>query len=172
MNFEVAPGNLITEGIIGHEIEDLHDANWDKVELLRNLMGDELFQSELTKSFNPDTKKDYLAVHHEICSIPFLSYITTNYDYCLENAIKATLKQVTVQYYPELDFSRIRNGDVYHIHGVIKPNKPGELFGSVILSNRDYEKAYEPNTGLPRFLANLFEIFTIVFIGYSFGDSN
>lgn len=55
---------------------------------------------------------------------------------------------------------------------MIRPTNPEELIGSVILSNRDYEAAYQVNTGLPRFLASLSEFCTLVFVGYSLGDSD
>jgi len=82
----------------------------------------------------------------------------------------AASKQVTVQFYSELDITKLQNANIYHIHGVIEPKNPEELIGSVILSKRDYEIAYRPNTGLPRFLADLSTYSTILFIGYSLGD--
>lgn len=159
------------EKIVNQEITIAKEDNWNQIEIFREILGEENYKAELIKIFGPDGKLDYLPVHQLICSIPFQSLITTNYDYCLENAAMAASKQVTIQYYPELDITRLRElNHIYHIHGVIRPNNPEELIGSIILSNGDYEIAYQMNTGLPRFLAGLSEFNTLVFIGYSLGD--
>ena len=160
------------ETIVEYKIELTANDNWDQIEFLRNLMGEVNYRTELIRIFGPDGKLDYLPVHQLISSIPFLSWITTNFDYCLENASMVASKQVTVQYYPELNITRLQDCHIFHIHGVIRPTNPEELFGSVILSKRDYEAAYQTNTGLPRFLASLSEFYTLVFIGYSLGDSD
>lgn len=160
------------EAIIGHDIDLPADENWDQIEFLRNLMGEENYRTELIRIFGPNGKLDYLPVHQLISSIPFLSWITTNFDYCLENAAMNISKQVTVQYFPELDITRLRDCHIFHIHGVIRPTNPEGLIGSIVFSNRDYELAYQMNTGLPRFLASLSEFCTLVFIGYSLGDSD
>ena len=170
--FDEAVSHLKTsaEAIVGYKIDLPTDENWDQIEYLRNLMGEANYREEIIRIFGPDGKHDYLPVHHSICSIPFLSLITTNFDYCLENAAKNIPKKVTVQYFPELDITRLRDYHIFHIHGVIRPTNPEELIGSIVFSNRDYEVAYQMNTGLPRFLASLSEFVTIVFIGYSLGD--
>jgi hypothetical protein len=157
--------------IIGHEIE-LNDSNWEQVEILRNSMGEVHYKAELINIFCPDGKRWYLPTHLEISRIPFVAHITTNYDYCLENAAMVLGMQKTVQYYPELDITRLREGDIFHIHGVIPPENPEQFVGSVILSDRDYKTAYQPNTGLPRFLGTLSEFYNLVFIGYSLGDTD
>jgi hypothetical protein len=162
---------ISAEVATGREIDLPPDPNWDQIEKLRTLMGEELYLSQLQIVFGPDGKLTYLPVHHAIVNTPFIAFVTTNYDYCLENAASAASKQVTVEYYPELDITHLRDGHIFHIHGVITPDNPQALIGSVVLSKSDYERAYQQGTGLPRFLASLSEFYTLVFFGYSLGDS-
>lgn len=157
--------------ITGNKIEFENDRNWDRIEQLRNIIGEEYYKEELLQLFGPKDKYDFLPVHSLINSIPFLSCITTNYDYCLENAASVIGKQVTVQFYPELYIKHLlEHHHIYHIHGVIEPEYPERSFGTVILSKRDYDSAYKINSRLSRFLADLYLSCSLVFIGYSLSD--
>jgi hypothetical protein len=148
------------------------DSNWNQIEFFRKVLGEEKYKDEIVYLFGQDGKHQFLPAHHKLCQIPFPSLITTNFDYCLENAAMSCQKNITVQYYPELNFSLFRESQIYHIHGVIPPLQPQALIGSIILSESDYSAAYQQGTGLPRFLASVADFYSIVFLGYSLGDND
>jgi hypothetical protein len=89
---------------------------------------------------------------------------------CLENAANYLNIQVISQFYPELDPSYLRERHVYHVHGGLDPEHPNKFVGTIVLTKRDYQRAYLPETSLPIFLKTLFCNHTVVFIGYGLND--
>ena len=142
---------------------------WQKGDWFRNVLGEDNYFSELMKLLDPSSKEDYRPVHEVIMSLPFHGFITTNYDMCLENSVKIIHKQVETRWWPELDTSWLRNGDVFHIHGVYDNSIPATI-RSLILTENDYHRAYEESNSLQVFLENLFQFHTVVFMGFSFED--
>ena len=163
---------LSAEDCVGYEIIFPSKENLDQIGHLRDMLGEEWFQKEIIRIFGSDGKFDYLPVHQQVVTIPFISIITTNYDYCIENAAIALSKDITVQYFPELDISRLREGHIFHIHGFIHPKNPERYIGSLILTRKNYDFAYEEDTNLPNFLTHLYEFQTLVFMGFSFADNS
>jgi hypothetical protein len=64
----------------------------------------------------------------------------------------------------------LRNGDVFHIHGLYDPKDPIHSLGSLIITERDYRLAYDQDQHLTNFLFQLFQFHTVVFIGFSLND--
>jgi len=147
-------------------------SNWDKAEFYRETLGEERYREQIIDLFSPDGKEDYRSIHRVIMEIPFHAYITTNYDYCLENAASSLGKSIRVHFFPELDPSYLRTEDAFHIHGVLNPDNPHGTVGTFILTERDYREAYRLESSLPNFLASLFWFHTLVFIGYSMNDND
>lgn len=157
------------EQALGRRINLESNGEPDQIEELKNLLGEERYKEVILRIFTSGKAK-YLPYHNEIIKIPFVTWITTNFDYCLENAASAALIQITVQHFLELDPKQLKNNNIFHIHGLIDPNNPEEHIGTLVLAKSDYEYAYHSDTNLPRFLSHIFEYYSIVFIGYSLSD--
>lgn len=147
-------------------------SNWSLTDYYREYLGDAHYFQLVTSLFSPDGKEVFRPVHQVILEIPFHAYITTNYDCCLENAAIFLRKHTKTHFYPELDSSYLREGHIFHVHGFLDPNDTTGTIGTIVLTERDYERAYRPSTVLPTFLAQLFFFHTIVFIGYSMSDDD
>jgi hypothetical protein len=141
-----------------------------QIEKIRISLGEDRYRTELLKIFDSDNKYGFLEVHQIVSSIPFSSWITTNYDSCLENAMRALYVQPQVDFFPDLDPTLLRYGHIFHIHGVIRPNDEKDYFKSIILSRSDYDYAYKQDSVLCGFLQDLFRWRTVVFTGYSLND--
>lgn len=93
-----------------------------------------------------------------------LRIVTTNFDNCFENALEEAGRRCEVHSSPALPFGDDFEGLV-HIHGTTDKQK------SMVLLAEDYGKAYVTNGWAARFLVDLFSQYTVLFIGYSCGDS-
>ena len=160
------------QNVPGFEPCDPKLPKWVQSEIYRSAIGEEEYRNHLTRAFSPDGKEDYRHIHRVIMSLPFQSVITTNYDMCLEKAAYSDNKQVKSLFYPELDPKYLKQGCVYHIHGILDPHEIEASVGTIVLTNRDYQRAYREGGELAVFLKPLFEFNTIVFIGYSLGDDD
>ena len=166
---------LAAKDIPDFEPCDLTMPNWLQSETYRTTIGEEEYRKHLITAFSPDGpngKEDYRPIHRVIMSIPFQSFITTNYDMCLENAAYSDNKKVKVLFYPELDPKFLKQSNVYHIHGILDPNEKEKSVGTIVLTDRDYRRAYREGGELAVFLKPLFEFNTIAFIGYSLNDDD
>ncbi len=93
-----------------------------------------------------------------------MKIVTTNFDKCFETALKEAENSYDIYSSPALPFGDAFEG-LIHIHGVT--SRPD----SMVLLAEDYGKAYVTNGWATRFLVDLFSKFTVLFIGYSCGDS-
>lgn len=92
-----------------------------------------------------------------------LKIITTNYDQMLEEAAKDLYENIYVYSSPALPLGNDISG-IVHIHGNI--NEPQYM----VLTDSDFGHAYMIDGYVSRFLVELFESYTILFIGYSYND--
>jgi hypothetical protein len=91
--------------------------------------------------------------------------VTTNFDDHIAAAAEDSNVVVgDVWYGPALPLGRSFAGLV-HLHGSVK-RPPGEL----ILTDRDFGRAYMTDAWAARFLLPMFDEFTVVFVGYSHDD--
>lgn len=90
--------------------------------------------------------------------------VTTNFDDCFEVALRETKLDFDLYSAPALPY-----GDTFcglaHLHGLAKRPE------SMVLLAEDYGKAYVTSGWATRFLVELFEKHTVLFIGYSCSDS-
>ncbi|MDR2254904.1 MAG: SIR2 family protein [Arthrobacter sp.] len=91
--------------------------------------------------------------------------VTTNYDDHLAAAARSESIQVSDTWYgPALPIGRDFSGLV-HLHGsVLRPKE------EMILTDRDFGRAYITDAWAARFLLPMFDRFTVVFVGYSHDD--
>lgn len=88
--------------------------------------------------------------------------VTTNYDHMLENVLKK--KSFSIYNTPALPLGNDFEG-IVHIHG--NQSDPKHM----ILTDSDFGNAYLLEGYATRFLSKLFSEYTVLFIGYSYGDT-
>lgn len=117
---------------------------------------------------NPES--NFNSTHESIAELAHNSgafrVVTTNYDDHLASAIKGISEQVPdVWYGPALPLGDHFEG-IVHLHGsILRPNN------EMILSDRDFGRAYLTEAWATRFLLPMFSRYTVVFIGYSHDDT-
>lgn len=95
--------------------------------------------------------------------------VTTNFDTLFESAAKCVFKskkEPKVFCAPALPLGRNFNG-VVHVHGSLNNDNIEEL----ILTDQDFGRAYLSDGWARRFLLELFNEYTVLFIGYSHNDT-
>jgi len=142
----------------------------EDIEIIKSYLPEDDYWKIIFDLFGPKEKHTCVAFHIDLCLIPWVTLITTNYDFCLENASEYTPRKLTAQYYPELDISRLDKGHVFHIHGIIDPTNQ-RVSKFAVLSVGDYAKAYAEKSNLSRFLASLSEFHTLAFFGSGLRDT-
>jgi len=158
------------EALSGKKIIFPTDSNPENIEIIKNILPEDEYWNIVFDIFGPREKHPYLPYQDKLCEIPWVTFVTTNYDYCIENASNKTQRILETQFIPELDISIKDKNFVYHIHGIVDASNRNISTLSAILSKSDYDRAYTPNTNLPRFLASLSEFYTLVFWGYGLRD--
>jgi hypothetical protein len=90
--------------------------------------------------------------------------ITTNFDRHFETAAKKLFNDLPDVYYaPALPLGRNFNGIVY-VHGYV--DKPENM----VLTDGDFGRAYLTEGWARRFLVEVFQNYTVLFVGYSYED--
>jgi hypothetical protein len=156
---------------IGREL--ILAGDWkQKAERCKSELGKDNFNQILIDIFNPDNAKlNFTSVHTHLVKIPFKSFITTNYDACIELAFRVDGKNRQPLYYPNLNASELSNNSIQHIHGYIDPENPHSTIGSIILTTDDFEQAYRDKPGsVKRFLIDLFSDQNVIFLGFNMSD--
>jgi len=159
----------VSQSYDNYEECDFNLSLWKKGDWYRNILGEDNYLKELARILESKNRDEFRPVHQVIVQIPFNSFITTNYDFCLENSAGPLRRAIQPRSYPDLDASFLRSGDVFHIHGFFDSGRPQSV-GTIILTERDYQKAYNEHRELSTFLHELFRYHSIVFMGFSFED--
>ena len=91
--------------------------------------------------------------------------VTTNFDLLFEQAAKGLFEsEPEVFNAPELPLGRNCEG-IIHIHGTV--NRPNGM----VLTDKDFGHAYLTDGWAVQFLVELFQSFTVLFVGYSHSDA-
>jgi SIR2-like protein len=139
--------------------------------------GDLLWTAEMAKNKDPDKYHDTLDDifkrkssaktayrYHMLARIPFLSYITLNFDPLLMDTLDLH-SDVCVSEYPNLKSRHIKDRELYYLHGRLGPDKPASK-SKFILTKSEFKKAYNPSTPpLNSFLQETFTSNDVCFIG-------
>lgn len=167
----------------------------------RNKIGEDEYYRFLKEKFD-DTglTNRYVEIHSHMVNTAFGAFVTTNYDLCLERAASMDVRisgsplledKITSPDQPineiaghliesivcwpgciSATFLRDPGRTLYHIHGFIGnyTNKQTEV--RLVLTEKDYEEAYEISDDLTGFLKELLALSssTVVFCGYGFKD--
>lgn len=122
-----------------------------------------------THTLISDPKSRFNSLHSAVVGLAALGgafrVVTTNYDDHLASAAGAGSIEVPDTWYaPALPLGNDFTGLV-HLHGSVRRPKD-----EMILSDRDFGRAYLTDAWAARFLLPMFDRFTVVFIGYSHDD--
>ena len=91
--------------------------------------------------------------------------VTTNFDLLFEGAAEQLFKCPPDEYAaPALPLGRKFNG-IVHVHGVL--DREDEM----VLTDSDFGRAYLTEGWVRRFLVDLFQSYTVLFVGYSHNDT-
>jgi hypothetical protein len=139
---------------------------------IKNTIGVDKYH-ELLLSLFDHTKRNmqFNSLLLNVLQIPFCSFITTNYDPCLEFAF-SNLSAVRRCYsfsYPNLPVLHLRGNHIFHPHGYINPENPDSV-NSIILSEDEFATAYEYGQETSIFFRDLFEGLDVLFIGFGWND--
>jgi len=160
-----------TEYWSGITIDDEHLDNYERAEEYRNKLGIENYRNIIQREFDPDNNKQpWLSVHRDLVSMPFASWVTTNYDCILENAIRAIDGDPVYSFTPNHPITKLRNRQIFHIHGIIDHSNLFETQDSIILTRTDFDRAYTPESNLVKLITCLYTELTIFFVGFNVRD--
>jgi hypothetical protein len=92
--------------------------------------------------------------------------VTTNFDRGFEFASSG---KVSIDAAPKLPIPKFGNwNSIVHLHGIISDTDPGGR--SLVLTSADFGTAYLTERWASRFISDLFQRFTVLFVGYSVED--
>ena len=121
----------------------------------------------LSNSPDPESLRLHRALLEVSRRASTVRLVTTNYD---DNFARADqTKQVRFDAGPSLPDVRHWNS-VLHIHGRLESSGAPSDSSPLVLTKRDFGKAYLAEQWAARFVGNLVERYTVVFVGYSLGD--
>jgi len=161
--------NLLEAKAVDRNSKIVVSGDWkNKAQICQDELGNDYFQI-LIDRFNPDNNRSrFTSIHANLIQIRFQSFITTNYDSCIELAFRDLGINKVPIVYPNLMVSKLNNKSIQHIHGYIDPNDPHSSVGSVILTTRDFMEAYSDKLGSVKdFLVKLFSEQNVIFFGFN-----
>lgn len=142
----------------------------DKIDIFLGLLEDKYkFVHEKAQKIINDMNPKFNSLHNYIVSLfhnnKNLRIITTNYDDLLTKAAKTYYDKDIEEYFaPALPIGNDFSGIVY-LHGNIDKNPE-----RMVLTDCDFGKAYLTEGWARRFLQQVFQEFSVLFIGYSHED--
>jgi len=139
-----------------------------RLELYKNILGEMRFKEIITYEFNPHNNKQPLTQNHlDLIELPFVSFITTNYDCILENAKSRLDLDIKSNFYPTLPISHIRDRQIFHIHGILDYERLSETQDSIIITRSDINQAYQEGSNIYNLLNCAYQELIILFIGFN-----
>jgi len=164
----------LKSAVITDTEEELDDESLDykdRAENYKARLGIEKYREILNNEFDPNNdKQPWLPIHEKLIEMPFLSYITTNFDCILENVFSEKGLLPNYSCYPTLPISHIRDQHIYHIHGVVDHANLETTQDSVILTRSDFNEAYAPGSTLIKLITCAYTELTLLFIGFTITD--
>ena len=104
-----------------------------------------------------------IPLYQDLLKIPFKSFVTTNYDRCIEEAAELlSIQFEEIQVYPILRANDLKAKKLYHIHGRIDHNDIIGSSRSIILTADDYASAYGESSTLPVLMNAVFDSHNIL----------
>jgi len=112
------------------------------------------------------TLKPASLLYNSLLSLPFASYITSNFDPLLAHSAGYNHNkcQLPPMAYPHLDRAHVYNRAIYYIHGHIA-ERHVPLPNTIVLAQSEFDLAYAENSNILNFLIPTLENDPICFIG-------
>ncbi len=107
---------------------------------------------------------EHEAIVNLFCDYDHIKIVTTNYDKMFEQVLEKKEHKIQVYDAPALPLGDDISG-IVHIHGSIDNSK------YMVVTDEDFGKAYLTEGYASRFLKQLFESYTVLFVGYSYNDT-
>lgn len=154
--------------------ENPNEEPYDRAERYQKILGERDFLRIIVDIFDPHKNKQPLnQIHLDLIELPFVSYITTNYDCNLESAAKRYNLPIKKSYYPTLPTSGIKERQIYHIHGILDFENPDTLERTktlLIITRKDAEEAYKTDTSIHDLIKVIYKELIFLFIGFDLKD--
>jgi hypothetical protein len=162
---------LIAEsGIDPQSIQSIDDISvkLQRIKELIEVSGQNIYEI-MYRRFNEDHFQinGTIPLYEYLVRTPFKSFITTNFDSCIERA--AELQNITlseIQVFPDLNSTNLELKKLYHIHGKINLDDLVNSSRSLVLTSDDFTNAYGESSSLPVFIRSIFGAHNILFIGF------
>ena len=142
---------------------------------IKTILGEDVFSSQLQELFTSD-KVNYNEFHKRLVQLPFHHFLTTNYDYVLQNAYNGCVSQEYTSFDLDEQFPRQRFLDelnsselekhFLHVHGSIRRAK------HIVLGLEDYNERYINTNACVEALKTILTVCPVVFIGFSLDDDD
>jgi hypothetical protein len=138
---------------------------------LENRLTDHAMRSEVARLLSIAPKPGSLRLHQSLLQVSRnpsgMHLVTTNYD---DNFARAScpddLHFHVGPVLPDLDDWN----SVVHLHGRIQTSEAGPIASELVLTDADFGKAYLKDSWAAKFVSNLMDRYTVVFVGYSMAD--
>ncbi len=105
-------------------------------------------------------------IHRLVVSLPFAGIITTNYDLLLTHADTARNFKSPITYLNSSLRSKLSERFVLHLHGHVDDPE------SIIITRQGYDYIELKGDRIRQFLASVFQIRSVLFIGFGFADDH
>lgn len=156
------------EKILGKPIPKISEDLDERAQQLRGLITEDQFFNMLLNEFDPrHNKQPWTAIHFYLSQLPFITFLTTNYDHILEEAFDSIKKPCRIRRYPDLFFRDSNPNTIFHIHGDLNSDDKARTIDSIILFTSDFDEAYDPDSYLIQFISEIFKEYSILFIGFN-----
>ena len=147
---------------------------FETVDRCQQRLGPGEYANVLLKRFDRKPADAPGTVYDLLARVNFDAFVTTNFDCCLEYAGEDAEGIVGRVYEYPNDYSVANIGQrcVFHVHGRIVPGKTDAASLRVVLSESEYERAYQTRTELRVLVSELLcaSDRTVVFYGTGFRD--
>lgn len=136
--------------------------------IVKNIIGESKFYARLGQSLEPEAATRASRTHNLLLNLSPKAIVTTNYDQCFEicayesRAPWSPLVVETLHSHDAGDF--VANGIVYHVHGFVRDP------ATMVVGLGDYTRLYRRATPALAFLREVFENYTVLFVGCSLRD--
>lgn len=160
---------LLHKKALEQDVNTILDGDFKtQAQICKGKLGEDYFKI-LVERFDPNNNPiRFTSIHANLVQVQCSSFITTNFDACIELAFEDLGIRKKTFYYPILRKSELSNQSIQHIHGYIDPMDPYTSVKSVILTSEDFLQAYDntPNS-VKNFLVDLFYEQNVVFLGFN-----
>ena len=128
----------------------------------------------LEEIFNPVGKSHFLDHHTYLSRVPFIGYLTTNYDPCLQKASRVLDMEIQERIRPDLDPTLLsqKPRTIFHIHGIAFDSSGRNMVNTIVLTKTEYEEVYHTSASLKSLLYSAFCYKTILFLGFGMSDGD